>query len=116
MLGNTKPGTGCVDAPQCFGIKLDMAFKKFGATIAVYDKHLRIRINESVDFVGTDHVDDIKIACNDRVFSEFIQTFEHVFGNRDFGITRDNLTNCGIQHVLTPAGYELSKVEYRFPH
>ena len=40
VLGNTKPGTGGVDAPQCFGIKLDMAFKKFGSISAVYDKHL----------------------------------------------------------------------------
>ena len=46
------------------------------------------------------------------MFNEFVRTFEDVFGKGELDITRDNFTNCGIQHVLTPAGYELSQADY----
>ena len=73
-VSNIRPGTGNVDAPRCFGMKLDMAFEKFGAASCVHDRHLRGRrttlVNYesgNIDFVGTDHVDDIKVGCDDRI-------------------------------------------------
>ena len=37
VLSNIRPGTGNVDAPRCFGMKLDQEFQKFGASSCVHD-------------------------------------------------------------------------------
>ena len=74
VLSNIRPGTGNVDAPRCFGMKLDQAFQKFGAESSVHDRHVRVRrqtpnpVNrlqewQEIDFICTDHVDDIKVGC-----------------------------------------------------
>ena len=140
VLSNIRPGTGNVDAPRCFGMKLDQAFKKFGASSCVHDRHIRVRSSASslikhttaqnkhstsddaefssrdlpndIDFICSDHVDDIKVGCCEGTFLEFKQCFEKMFGNGELEITRANFTNCGIQHKRTNSGYELSQHTY----
>ena len=43
VLSNIRPGTGNVDAPRCFGMKLDQAFQPFGAKSCIHDGHVRVR-------------------------------------------------------------------------
>ena len=120
VLSNIRPGTGNVDAPRCFGMKLDQAFEKFGANSCVHVLHVRVRrqplnglqsrnpVNrfqqgpiEGIDFICSDHVDDIKVGCREGTFLEFKECFGDVFGKGDLEITRANFTNCGIQHKRT---------------
>ena len=89
-LSNIRPGAGHVDAPRCFGMKLDQAFTKFGAVSCVHDRHLRghraainllksANASSEVDFICTDHVDDFKVGCHNGPFWKFIDCFEKVF-------------------------------------
>ena len=65
-----------------------------------------------IDFICTDHVDDIKVGCREGTFLEFKECFEDVFGKGELEITRANFTSCGIQHKRTDIGYELSQHTY----
>ena len=47
-----------------------------------------------------------------NIFWDFVKTLEQVFGSGELDITRDNFTNCGIRHTLTPQGYEMDQTEY----
>ena len=69
VLSNSRLGTGNVDAPRCFGMELDQAFAKIGAAGLRTRPPLRRRrtslnVPGSIDFVGTDHFDDIKRGCD----------------------------------------------------
>ena len=124
VLLNIRPGTGNVDAPRCFGMKLDQAFEKFGAVSCVHDRHVRVRkltlnikssrgLTSEFNFTCTDHVDDIKVGCREGTFLEFNkECFEDVFGKGELEIARANFRNCGIQHKRTDIGYELSQHTY----
>ena len=129
VLSNIRPGTGNVDAPRCFGMNLGQAFEIFGASSCVHDRHARVRrqtlnilqsrkqtlntlasqgSTEEIDFICSDHVDDIKVGCREGTFLEFKECFEEVFGKGELEITRASFTNCGIQHKRTDIGYEPS--------
>ena len=99
VLSNIRPGTGNVDAPRCFGRKLDQVFQKFGAPSGVHDRHVLVRrqsqnrinrLRQESDFICTDHVDDIKVGRSEGAFSEFKACFEEVFGKGELEIT-----HCG---------------------
>ena len=101
VLSNMRPGTGNVDAPRCFGMKLDQEFQKFGANSCVHDRHVRVRwrsrdeinrLEQDIDFICTDHVDDIQVCCSEGTFAEFIKCFEQVFGKGEMEVTRANFT------------------------
>ena len=73
-----KPGTGCVDAPRCFSLKLSGAVAgKFGAVPLTYDEQLFVRFNskQEFDFIATIHVNDIKVACPETVYHEFVNVW-----------------------------------------
>ena len=113
VLSNIRPGTGNVDAPRCFGMKLDQAFEKFCANSCVHDRHVRVRrqpINrleshndpvnrlqqgpiQVIDFICSNHADDIKVGCREGTFLEFKECFEQVFGKGELEITHANFTN-----------------------
>ena len=112
VLGMLKPGTGCVDAPRCFSLKLSRAVAdKFGAVPVTYDEQLFARFNSwgELDFIATIHVDDIKVACPVTVYHEFVNVLGSVFGKGELGVTHDNFTNCGSRHTGTNEGYELDQ-------
>ena len=74
-----KPGTGCVDAPRCFGLKLGMAVvDKSKAKPVTYDDQLLVRHDSHgvLGFIATIHVGDIKVACPEYVFREFVRVLD----------------------------------------
>ena len=65
-----------------------------------------------INFICTDHVDDIKVGCREGTLLEFKECFEKVFGKGELESTRANFRNCGVQHKRTDIGYELSQRMY----
>ena len=115
VLHMLKPGTGCKDAPRCFSMQLSKATDEtFGAKPTTYDPQLIVRHrNRALNFIGTKHVDDIKVGCQPHVLQEFIQTLEQHFGKGEIDITASPFTNCGLRHIGLPCGgYSLDQIEY----
>jgi hypothetical protein len=115
VLNMTKPGTGCKDAPRCFSMQLTKATDgTFGAKPTTYDPQLIVRhTNRALNFIGTKHVDDIKVGCQPHVLQEFIGVLEKHFGKGEIDITSSPFTNCGLRHIGLPCGgYTLDQIEY----
>ena len=110
----SKPGTGCKDAPKCFALKLAQATnQEFGAKPSAVDDQLIMKHSATgLEFIGTKHVDDIKVGASPDTVAKFTKTLEKVFGPGELEITRTNFTNCGIRHTRTPAGYDVDQTEY----
>ena len=115
----TKPGTGCKDAPKCFAIKLAQATNdRFGASPSLIDDQLIMRRTAGptdrgeLDFIGSKHVDDIKVGAEDEVRDEFVAAFEQVFGRGEIDVTAVNFTNCGLRHIRVADGYTVDQTEY----
>ena len=92
VLHMLRPGTGCVDAPRCWALKLTKATNDlFGAKPTKFDDQLIVRHDRhgNLDFIASKHVDDIKVACSPEVLQEFIKCLEQVFGKGELDITRD---------------------------
>ena len=114
VLHNTKPGTGCKDAPRCFGIKFTRATNdEFGAKSTTHDEKFIVRHTEGkLDFLGAKHVDDVKAGCPPDILKEFISKLEKVLGKGELDITLHNFTCCGVRHSLTDKSYEMDQIEY----
>ena len=120
VLHMEKPGTGCKEAPRCFGLKLKRADDKFGAKPLTHDNQCIVRHGgpqNELDFVATKHVDDVKAACSPATLQAFIAVLESVFGKGELDITLENFTNCGVRHIrLTDSdkqvGYSMDQEEY----
>ena len=87
----------------------------FGVRPTTYDPQLIVRHVKSgkLDFIAALHVDDIKVACPEHVFKEFIKCLEDTFGSGELEITKDNFTNCGVRHVKQPdGGYKMDQDQY----
>ena len=82
ILHCAKPGTGCVDAPRCFSIKLSRVDKMFGAAPTTHDSQFTVKHNEAkhLIFMAVKHVDDIKVVAMKEVILAFIKCLEQVFG------------------------------------
>ena len=72
VLHMLKPGTGCKDAPRFFSIQLTKAIDDtFGARPTTYDPQLIVRHGDfELNFLGTKHVDDIKVACQPHILKD----------------------------------------------
>ena len=116
VLHNDKPGTGFKDAPRCFALKLARATQgSFGAKPTTHDDQLLVRHNASseLDFIGTIHVDDVKVACPPQVLSQLVNALIRLFGDDQLEITANNFTNCGMRHTLSNDGsYTMDQIEY----
>ena len=83
-----------------------------GAKPLLHDEQLIVRHKGGeLDFIATKHVDDIKVACTDRVFDDFVACLEETFGKGELEITRCNFTNCGVRHKELPDGYTIDQEE-----
>ena len=120
VLHMDKPGTGCKDAPRCFSLKLNRATNDiFGARPLTHDDQFIVRHrSRDLDFIGTKHVDDLKVGCCEEILTEFIRVLEQVFGKGELDITTLNFTNCGVRHIQllddwgVQDGYSLDQEEY----
>ena len=116
VLSCVRPGTGCKDAPRCWSIQLAKVTKGiWGAKPTTHDDHLLVRHKgpeNSLDFIGTEHVDDIKVACMLATLKMFISVLEETFGKGELEIQVDSFDCCGMKHTITDKGYELDQIEY----
>ena len=116
VLHCVRPGTGCKDAPRCWSINLTKVTQvAWGAKPTTHDDHLLVRHEPSsyeLDFIATEHVDDIKSACEIQTLKQFILCLEQAFGKGELEITVENFDCCGMRHQITDQGYELDQIEY----
>ena len=112
VLHLDKPGTGLKDAPRCFSKKLSRCTSAFGLTPLHADDQVEVmhRDGELVLIIGK-HVDDIKVAGQPQVVSEFISHLEKTFGK--LKVSRGDFDNCGVRHVQHADGsIELNQQKY----
>ena len=104
VLHCDKPGTGSVDAPRCFSMKLSLCTRdKCGMEASSVDPELCMRHEtlpngeKKLVLLMTKHVDDLKIT-GEKVWIEWvIEQLQQVFGK--LKIIWDDFTNCGVHHV-----------------
>ena len=87
----------------------------WGAKPTTHDDHLLVRHwneDKELDFIATEHVDDIKPACPMDVLKKFILILEQTFGKGELEITVEDFDCCGMRHLITDAGYELDQIGY----
>ena len=110
VLECIKPGTGCVDAPRAFSLKLAQVTQspELGLKPTTFDGQLELQHNghELTAIVGK-HVDDVKIAGLKSKVLEIVDAIEKVFGKVSNSIKDGNcedFTNCGVRHTVMPNG------------
>ena len=99
VLHCDKPGTGSVDAPRAFSIKLKLTLideAKMEAS-KIDNELLYKHHNGKLIGMMTVHVDDLKITGENWWVKEILQMLEKVFG--ELKINWNNFTNCGIAHI-----------------
>jgi len=102
VLHCDKPGTGSVDAPRCFSLKLTQATDKCGLVPSNVDPelcYLHETRNGKLVLVAvmTKHVDDLKICGEKDTIVRIMKAIEEVFGQMK--ITWNVFTNCGVRHI-----------------
>jgi len=121
VLHCDKPGTGSVDAPRCFSMKLALVTKnKCGMVPSSVDAELcTLHVTDPVTkkprlvCLMTKHVDDLKLTGEKEVINHILTEIQKVFG--PLKIIWNNFTNCGVRHSLTTTGereLSLDQIEY----
>ena len=106
VLHCDKPGTGSVDAPRCFSLKLSACTTNdCGMTSSSVDPELcMLHEWKNGEYVLTclltKHVDDVKIAGNKETVLKVLQKLQAVFG--PLKIEWSQFTNCGVRHIQNP--------------
>ena len=114
MLHCDKPGTGLIDAPRAFSMKLAQVTEKICGLIPTsVDNELTAKhVNNQLVALLAKHVDDLKV-CGFKKYVDLI-FFEigKVFG--DLKVDRNEFTNCGVRHIQDPTTKEvtLDQIEY----
>ena len=97
VLHNDKPGTGLVDAPRAFSLKVAQVLQKLGLRPTTVDPEVWTwHENEQLVAVLTKHVDDLKMTGQNGRLKRIIDALENVFGK----MTQhwNEFTNCGMRH------------------
>ena len=117
VLHCDKPGTGSVDAPRCFSLKLAKVTEKCGLVASNIDPELcyfhEVRDGKPVLVaMMTKHVDDLKCAGEHQIVIAILKEIEVVFG--EMKISWNNFTNCGVRHIqdTTTKEASLDQTEY----
>ena len=100
VLHCDKPGTGLVDAPRAFAIKLRKITRdECHMKPSLIDPELCFRHSSKGELIClmTAHVDDLKIAGEPHVVQEMLQKLQATFG--ELKQTWNFVLNCGVQHV-----------------
>ena len=99
VLHCDKPGTGLVDAPRAFSLKLGLVTKGACKLLpSSVDAELCLK-HESGQLVAimAKHVDDLKISGPVRVVEWIVSEIQKVFG--DLIVQWHTFTNCGVRHI-----------------
>ena len=102
VLHCDKPGTGSVDAPRCFSIKLNKVTLKAGLTNSNQDSELcyLFKLNSAgkriLMFAMTKHVDDLKFTGELPEINKVMHIIQEVFG--EMKVIWGDFTNCGVRH------------------
>ena len=118
VLHCDKPGTGSVDAPRCFSMKLSICTTKCGLFPSSVDPELcmihKTEANGEKKLVClmTKHVDDLKVTGEREWIIWVLEKIQETFGN--LKILWDEFTNCGVHHHynLVDKSIELDQIEY----
>jgi len=118
VLHCDKPGTGSVDAPRCFSMKLSICTsQQCGMKPSSVDQELcmlHVKENGTVRLVClmTKHVDDVKLTGESKWIHWVLQKVEHMFG--ELKISWLDFTNCGVRHVrdMKAGTCTLDQIEY----
>ena len=102
VLHCDKPGTGLVDAPRAFSMKLrHVTHTKCGLVPSSVDPELSYKhVNGELVAIMSKHVDDLKIAGEPNTVLHIIKEIQAVFG--EMKVNRYDFTNCGIRHLQDP--------------
>ena len=103
VLHCDKPGTGLVDAPRAFSLKLQMVTRdKCGLQPSTVDQELCYYHDNHGDLklIMTKHVDDLKFAGDPAVIQTVMTEIQKVFG--ELKVNKYEFTNCGVRHVQCP--------------
>ena len=97
VLHCDKPGTGLVDAPRAFSIKLKLVIKRCRLFASQVDPELCFRHEDSqLVCLMTIHVDDLKLAGRPEIVKMVLKELEATFGQ--LKIVWNDFVNCGIRH------------------
>ena len=119
VLHCDKPGTGLVDAPRAFSLKLSQVTKNKCRMIpSSVDGELVLKFEPSNNGIGTlvclmaKHVDDLKLTGKKKVIEWVLQQIQEVFG--ELKIEWYSFTNCGLRHIQDPTTFliTLDQEEY----
>ena len=114
VLHCDKPGTGLVDAPRAFSMKLSQITRdKCKLIPSQVDPELCFRHdNGRLVCVLTKHVDDIKIAGEPTVVKTVLRHLEECFG--ELKIVWNDFVNRGVRHFQDTKTKEvwLDEIEY----
>ena len=114
ILHCDKPGTGLVDAPRAFSMKLAQVTKgKCRMVPSTVDAELVIKYEgDQLLCLMAKHVDDLKLTGERSVILKVLKMIQDVFG--ELKIEWFNFTNCGLRHIQDPTTFciTLDQEEY----
>ena len=108
VLHCDKPGTGLVDAPRAFSMKLSMVTKdKCHMMPTSVDNELVVKFDQGhLVCIMAKHVDDLKLTGKTDVIVWVLTQIEKVFG--ELKIIWHEFTNCGLRHIQDKTTLEIS--------
>ena len=115
VLHCDKPGTGLVDAPRAFSLKLQMVTRdKCGLQPSTIDQELCYYHDKhgELKLIMTKHVDDLKFAGDPDVIHTVMTEIQKVFG--ELKVNKYEFTNCGVRHVQCPKTLAVSLDQIHF--
>ena len=114
VLWCKKPGTGSVDAPRGFHLKLAKVTR--GECNLVPTKTdgelLTLRTGGELKAILAIHVDDLKFAGDKDTIQWIVDKLQSVFGN--LIVQWHNFTNCGIRHTQDPTTMEITLDQFAY--
>ena len=111
VLHCDKPGTGLVDAPRCFSLKLAKVTKDTcglmpcSVDLELCIKHSGNGNTRDLVLLMTKHVDDLNIAGVRAIVLKVLESAQKEFGQ--LTIVWTNITNCGVSHMQYTASKEV---------
>ena len=108
VLHCDKPGTGLVDAPRAFSMKLGMVTKEKCLMLPTsVDQELVIKHEQGrLLCIMTKHVDDLKLIGQKEVIDGVLYTIQEVFG--DLKIVWHEFTNCRVRRIQSRATFQIT--------